>query len=81
MSKQKIPINNKVTHLGITREFYNWDDVPLLISLSEACALLHLTEDTVRKLCNDGVLPSVKLNGSWRIDKEKLKKMFETKTS
>ena len=73
--------NSKIEKLGITRQFYSWDDVPLLMSLSDACTLLCLTEDTVRKMCKDGSLPAAKLNGSWRIDKEKLRAMFETQVS
>lgn len=72
--------NSKIEKLGITRQFYTWDELPLLINLTEACTLLCLSEETVRKLCKNGSLPAVKFNGSWRIDKIKLQAMFETKS-
>ena len=56
--------------------FLSWSDVPALIDLEQACALLGLSIESVRRYCVTGDIPAVQIGKQWRIDKEKLMKKF-----
>lgn len=55
----------------------NWDDVPVIIDVRYATALLGLSRTTVLKLLQNGDIPAVKFRRQWRIDKENLRKFIK----
>ena len=58
------------------KQFLTWNDVPAIITLEEASNLLGLSIDSVRRYCVIGDLPAIQIGKQWRIDKEKLMKLF-----
>ena len=58
------------------RFYLSWSDVPALIDLEQASALLGLTVDSVRRYCVTGDIPAVQIGKQWRIDKQLLMKKF-----
>lgn len=61
------------------REIYNWDKLPVLLSVRDAALALNCREAFVRKLCHEGVIPAKKLGGKlWRIPREKLRQWVES---
>ena len=58
------------------RSYLSWSDVPALIDLEQASALLGLTVDSVRRYCVTGDIPAVQIGKQWRIDKQLLMKKF-----
>ena len=60
----------------IKKQTLNWNDVPVILNLKEAGALLGLSEDSVRRYCVTGDIPAIQIGKQWRIDKEKLMKKF-----
>ena len=56
--------------------YLTWNDVPALMDLDQASALLGLSNDAVRRYCTMGVIPAIQFGRQWRIDKEKLMKKF-----
>ena len=59
------------------KSYLSWNDVPALIDLEQASILLGLNIESVRRYCVIGKLPAIQIGKQWRIDKEKLMKMFE----
>lgn len=58
------------------KQFKSWDEAPAMLDIPTACELLHMSEDTVRRLCRNNELPAAKLGKNWLIDKEKLRAKF-----
>lgn len=56
--------------------YWSWSDVPALIDLEQASALLGLSVESVRRYCVTKDLPAVQIGKQWRIDKQKLMKQF-----
>lgn len=56
--------------------FLTWNDVPAIIDLEQASALLGLHVESVRRYCVNGDIPAVQIGKQWRIDKQKLMKQF-----
>ena len=54
----------------------SWSDVPAIIDLEQASALLGLSVDSVRRYCVIGDIPAIQIGKQWRIDKQKLMKKF-----
>ena len=59
-----------------TKEYYSWDELPLLLDIEMACIVLRISEDSVRQMCRNGDLPAIRIGKQWRIDKEKLREKF-----
>lgn len=57
-------------------KYLTWNDVPALIGLEQASALLGLSIDSVRRYCVTGDIPAVQIGKQWRIDKQNLMKKF-----
>ena len=58
------------------RSYLSWSDVPALIDLEQASALLGLSVESVRRYCVMGDIPAVRIGKQWRIDKQILMKKF-----
>ena len=56
--------------------YLTWSDVPALIDLEQASALLGLSIESVRRYCVLGDIPAIQIGKQWRIDKQKLMKKF-----
>ena len=57
-------------------KYLTWNDVPALLDLEQASALLGLTVDSVRRYCITGDIPGIQIGRQWRVDKELLMKKF-----
>ena len=60
----------------LKNRFLTWGDVPALIDLEQASALLGLSIDSVRRYCVTGDIPAIQIGKQWRIDKQRLMKKF-----
>ena len=60
----------------MVKTYFTWNDVPALIDLEQAAALLGLSVESVRRYCITKDLPGVQIGKQWRIDKQKLMKQF-----
>ena len=60
----------------IRNNYLTWSDVPALIDLEQASALLGLSVESVRRYCVLGDIPAIQIGKQWRIDKQKLMKKF-----
>ena len=58
------------------RSYLSWSDVPALIDLEQASALLGLSIESVRRYCLTGDIPAIQIGKQWRIDKQRLMKKF-----
>ena len=58
------------------KSYLTWDEVPVLISLEQAAALLGVGVDAVRKYCVANELPAIRIGKVWHIDKQKLMEQF-----
>ena len=58
------------------KTYLSWNDVPALIDLEQASALLGLNIESVRRYCVIGDIPAVQIGKLWRIDKYKLMQKF-----
>lgn len=58
------------------KQYISWGDVPALIDLEQASALLGLSIESVRRYCVTGDIPAVQIGKQWRIDKAKLMAKF-----
>ena len=47
-----------------------------LITATQAAALLGTTYPTVTRMCRMGVLPAVKVGRQWRLNRERLCRMY-----
>lgn len=56
--------------------YLTWNDVPALIDLEQASALLGLSIESVRRYCVTGDIPAIQIGKQWRIDKQNLMKKF-----
>ena len=48
------------------------DDAPVLLTYEQAGNVLNLGERTVRRLCDDGVLPAVRIGRAVRVHRDDL---------
>lgn len=60
-----------------TSTFYNWDKIPVLMSIEQACALLDLSDKTVVKYVRQGLIKGNKLGGKWRVNRDSVGNYFE----
>lgn len=59
-----------------TKQYQRWDDAPAVLTVSEACVLLRMNEDTLRNHLEKGIVPGVKFGRQWRLDREALREKF-----
>ena len=52
------------------RTYTSWDDVPVVMSLTELCVLLGMSYPVLSKKCNNGEIPCRKVNKQWRFDRD-----------
>ena len=54
-------------------------DEVIVYTIPEACRMLKVSDDTVRRMIKEGKLEAFKVRGSWRIKKESINKLLEKK--
>ncbi len=52
---------------------YHWDNLPVVLDPPYAAHLLGCSTSLIRKMCQAGDLPAVKIGDMWRIPRDKLK--------
>ena len=57
--------------------YKNWDDLPLIMGLSEISILTGLGPERIRQLCSAGELPAFKVGNKWKVEKNDLRKWFD----
>lgn len=50
--------------------FYDWNRVPLMMTIDQAAILIQITLEHLRTLCRKGIVPAMQLGQEWRIDRE-----------
>lgn len=59
-----------------TRQYASWSEAPAVLTVEDASILLGIKQELLRAWLRNGSIPGTKFGKSWRIDKEKLQKMF-----
>jgi len=59
-----------------------WEELPLVMTVSDVSLLLQVTVSTVRAMCARGALPAVKIGGEgrageWRIHREDVRRLLK----
>jgi excisionase family DNA binding protein len=57
--------------------FYNWDEVPLLLSVKDVANILGIGQATAYSLVNSGTLPRVKIGKNYKVSKGLLRQWLE----
>ena len=60
-----------------TKTYMNWEQVPLVLNVSEVCILLHVSDRTVRNLLTSGKLKGRQMDGKWLITKDNVQKFLD----
>jgi excisionase family DNA binding protein len=47
-----------------------------ILTISEVAKMLRVSEDTIRRMIDDGKLPAFKARGNWRIRREEVEKII-----
>lgn len=58
--------------------YRDWDDIPLIMGLSEISILTGLGVDRIRQLCADGTIPAFRVGKKWKVEKSDLRKWFDS---
>lgn len=53
--------------------YKEWDDLPLIMGLSEISILTGLGVDRIRQLCADGTIPAFRVGKKWKVEKNDLR--------
>lgn len=56
-----------------TKEYVNWDEVPLFLTVQDVSILWKLSDNTIQSMLTKGELKGVKVGAQWRIPKESVK--------
>ena len=62
--------------MRFTREVTDWDRLPVLLSMDEACRVLRCADTTVVKHIKQGHFKGNRLGRGWRIDRDSVKEYF-----
>lgn len=60
-----------------SKQFFSWDEVPVLFYIDTASILLQKTEDTVRRMCEDRRIPATQMGKQWVFEKNTFQKHFQ----
>lgn len=55
----------------------NWDDVPIVMTISDVCLILGRTRQTVSKMLVSGEIKARKSGNDWYISKENVKEFLK----
>lgn len=62
--------------MRFTREVTDWERLPVLLSMEEACRVLRCADSTVVKHIKQGHFKGNRLGRDWRIDRDSVKEYF-----
>lgn len=60
-----------------SKQYISWDRLPAVLTTGEVCILLQMTNDTVCRLVQKGIIPAKKIGRDYRFDKERLRKWIQ----
>lgn len=72
-----MPRNTTCYPPSYTREYKNWSSAPAILSMDEACCLLHASEATVIQCLERGDFAGNKVGNKWKIDKESIQRYIQ----
>ena len=52
--------------------YTNWQQVPLILTLTQVTFLLNVSREQARKLLASGKIPATKVGAEWRVEKSSL---------
>ncbi len=52
--------------------YTNWQQVPLILTLTQVTYLLNVSREQARKLLAAGIIPAKKVGAEWRVEKSSL---------
>lgn len=58
--------------------YKEWDDLPLIMGLSDISILTGLGVDRIRQLCADGTIPAFRVGKKWKVEKNDLRKWIDS---
>lgn len=50
--------------------YYDWNRVPLMLTIDQAAVLIQITPEHLRTLCRKGIVPAMQLGQEWRISRD-----------
>ena len=56
--------------------YRDWNELDVVLTLEQVCAILRITEPTARKLLRSGEIPGVQLGTQWRISRDALRQVL-----
>ena len=54
-------------------EYTGWNELPVLLTMTDLCAVLQISAPTALKMILSGELPGVKKGAAWYVEKEALR--------
>lgn len=54
-------------------EYTGWNELPVLLTMTDVCAVMKISEPTALKMILSGELPGVKKGAAWYVEKEALR--------
>ncbi len=61
-----------------TQPYVNWEQLPLLLTVSHLCILLQITDRTARKLIQTDQIRGKNIGGKWIVPKDNLLKYLNS---
>ena len=58
--------------------YRDWNELPLILTLSQLAVLFDISYETAVKWAKNRKIPAVKVADEWRVEKNKIKEIFET---
>lgn len=52
--------------------YTNYESIPMLMTVEQACNLLQMTDQTIYNYIRKGIIEACKIGDQWRIPKDKL---------
>ncbi len=65
--------------MKFTKIFTDWDKMPVLLGLEDACCLLRCSDTTVVKYIKQGTIKGNKFGSRWMIDRDSVREYFQKK--
>lgn len=59
----------------MTEATKTWNDYPIVLTVTQAAALLNISAGTIAAKCKSGEIPATKIGRSWSIDRDQLRAM------
>lgn len=60
-----------------TQQFFDWDSIPLLMTIEESAQLLRVSQETVRNMVKENKIKGKLIGTAYRIEKSSIRELFE----